>query len=354
MCDTRITARFKVSNNIYLRIKTVFSVRSVRYVSSVWSVFSVFSALSVLFVFSAAQVIFVFSKANPPPMSFSINEVLTTPLSPSEQEATPSVIDRLPIHGNPEATSEANTAHGSDFDYLDHYEKDAEVFDYFEAPPGPATIHENGRLHAAILRQVPGGVGSVLDIGCGNAWVADALTRADTSVISFDIASTNLKKALEKVPRGNHFAVRGDVLNLPFRDDSFDAIISSEVIEHVPHLKGYLANIIRVLKPGGRAIITTPYKEKIQYSLCIHCNRATPLHAHIHAFDEHSLDKLLAAHPNVKLSYFTQGNKALVHLQTHGLLRHLPFKAWKAVDGISNAIVNKPGRLIYLLDKAAD
>lgn len=282
-------------------------------------------------------------------MPFHLQQVLITSLP--KEDGTKRVVDLLPRSGDPHAASEANEAYGSDFDYLDHYEQDAEVFDYFQASEDGATIHENHRLHQTILRHIPPGTTSVLDIGCGNAWAAKALTALGIAVVSFDIASANLRKALDKVPSDQHFAVRGDVLNLPFKDDSFDAIISSEVIEHVPHLKGYLANIIRVLKPGGRAIITTPYNEKIQYSLCIHCNRSTPLHAHIHSFTETSLDHLMKEHPGVRLTAFTVSNKALLFLQTHKLLRHFSFGMWRGTDRLANALVNKPGRLVFLLDK---
>lgn len=282
-------------------------------------------------------------------MPFDIDQVLILPTGPGYSAGQ--VIDRLPTAGKVDATSAAHDIHQSNFDYLDHYEQDAEVFDYFELQEDQATLHENTRLHETILRELPAGTKTVLDIGCGNAWVAEILTARGITVVSFDIASANLRKALAKVPGGGHFAVRGDVLALPFRDDSFDAIISSEVIEHVPHLKGYLANIIRVVKRGGRAIITTPYNEKIQYSLCIHCNRPTPLHAHIHSFTETSLDQILYAHPEVGLTTFTLSNKALLYLQTHKVLKYFPFGLWRGTDRLANAVLNRPGRLIYRLDK---
>ncbi|MEM1359401.1 MAG: hypothetical protein AAGF89_14440, partial [Bacteroidota bacterium] len=64
--------------------------------------------------------------------------------------------------------------HGTDFAYLDHYTKDAEVFDYFETPADPATVHENRRLHEVILRKLPGKEMRLLDVGCGGAWLAAA------------------------------------------------------------------------------------------------------------------------------------------------------------------------------------
>ncbi|NJC26003.1 class I SAM-dependent methyltransferase [Neolewinella antarctica] len=284
-------------------------------------------------------------------MSFRIDRVLKIPRTGAEIGAGREPIDRLPVSGNGKASSAAHEAHGSDFDYLDHYERDAHVFDYFATSEDPATVQESVRLHQTILERIPAGTTSVLDVGCGSAWVAAALTARGITVVSFDIASANLNKALARVPSEHHVAVRGDVLSLPFKDESFDVVISSEVIEHVPYLPGYLDNVLRVLKPGGRAILTTPYDEKIQYSLCIHCNRSTPQHAHLHSFREDSLDNLMAAHPGVGLRAFTSANKALVYLRGYTFTQHLSFELWKLVDGLANWLLRKPGRLTFLLDK---
>ncbi len=283
-------------------------------------------------------------------MAFDINSVLLRP-EPLIDQGERVIIDRLPAVALNGTVSEVHDAFGTKFDYLEHYEKDAEVFDYFERTADPATAHENLRLHETILDLVPKTDGCVLDVGCGKAWVAEALTARGYPVVSFDVASANLRKAMEKIPSSLHFAVRGDVLRLPFRQESFDTVISSEVMEHVPHLREYLENIIRVLKPGGRAIITTPYDEKILYSLCVHCNRQTPQHAHLHSFKEDSLDRFLYAHPGVRLRAFSSSNKALLLLRTHVVLRHLTYKAWHVVDQIANALVNKPARMVYVLDK---
>ncbi len=63
--------------------------------------------------------------------------------------------------------------------------------------------------------------------------------------------------------------MEGDALNLPFPDDSFDVVIISEVMEHIPDDKGVLAEMVRVLKPGGRIAITVPRygPEKICWTL---------------------------------------------------------------------------------------
>jgi SAM-dependent methyltransferase len=55
-------------------------------------------------------------------------------------------------------------------------------------------------------------------------------------------------------------SVRADfAMDLPFRDRAFDAAICSEVLEHVPDDRRVIREMARVLKPGGRAIVTVPF-----------------------------------------------------------------------------------------------
>ena len=67
-----------------------------------------------------------------------------------------------------------------------------------------------------------------------------------------------MKEAGEAPAGATATAREGDALNLPFPDDSFDVVIISEVMEHIPDDKGVLAEMVRVLKPGGRIAITVP------------------------------------------------------------------------------------------------
>jgi len=62
-------------------------------------------------------------------------------------------------------------------------------------------------------------------------------------------------------PAGGQAApdVRGDALRLPFRDAVVDAVVCSEALEHLPDPFGALTEIARVLKPGGRALVTVPF-----------------------------------------------------------------------------------------------
>jgi SAM-dependent methyltransferase len=230
--------------------------------------------------------------------------------------------------------------------YAEHYRIDAEAFDYFEERDDPATAHDERRVQEAILRRLDASYSTVLDVGCGRAWVARTLCPRNITVCSMDISLANPTKARERYPYDNHCALVADAFALPFADGSLDAVIASEIIEHVPDPAAFVSELIRILRPGGSLIISTPYKEKIKYCLCIHCNRTTPLHAHIHSFDEHVLERLTPRDVAVQFEWEAFGNKALLFLRTYPLLQWMPHGLWRFVDAMANRLVNKRAHIV--------
>jgi ubiquinone/menaquinone biosynthesis C-methylase UbiE len=96
----------------------------------------------------------------------------------------------------------------------------------------------------------------VLDIGCGNGsytYLIDSL-----HCVGMDL-TTNVLKMAKKYCVRSHFLV-GSVLNLPFRDETFDVICMWEVIEHTPvgTESEVIAESQRVLMPGGCLLLSTP------------------------------------------------------------------------------------------------
>ena len=258
------------------------------------------------------------------------------------------------LRPEPEAVSAKSDAHqklGSTFRYREHYQKDAEVFDYFLAYEDGASRHEIRRLHEMIAREVPAEARTLLDVGCGNAWVAGHFCPEGKEVISLDIAPRNPEKAIEKYPDPGHFALVADVYDLPFPEGSLDCVIASEIIEHVADPRLFLEKLLHVLRPGGKLIVTTPFAEKIAYSLCVHCNLPTPHNAHLHSFTKDTMARLLRRDQVAKLKMSTFSNKALTKLQTHPLLKMLPLPAWKLIDRLANMIVRKPARLMLTVEK---
>lgn len=246
--------------------------------------------------------------------------------------------------------SEIHKHQGTAFDYIDHYRKDAKEYDYF-AVRDNETEHTDRRVREYIASYITAGNGRILDTGCGKAWVSELFCPKGYTVVSMDISVENTSRALKKFPFPNHAAVVGDAYALPFKENSFDYIIASEVIEHVVNPGIFIQKLFRVLKPGGILLITTPYKEKLAWSLCIHCNRPTPFNAHLHSFDEHKLQSLYSGKDLKKFEYRTFGNKILIHLRMHHILKYLNFRIWKAIDKFVNLVYNAPIRILIRWEK---
>lgn len=232
-----------------------------------------------------------------------------------------------------------------DFNYTEHYKIDAEQFDYFEKRKG-ATAHDERRVREYLASFVLPEVSTILDVGCGSAWVAQRYLKRNKKIFSLDISTVNPVKALQQFPSENHFGITADSYSLPFHEQTFDCVIASEIIEHLVQPDLFVSELIRVIKPGGTLLISTPYKEKLQYTLCIHCNRQTPMHAHLHSFDEKKLLSLFNGVGKRDLSFTIFGNKILIFLRTYVLLTYLPFLIWKMVDKIANLFYNIPAHII--------
>ncbi len=102
------------------------------------------------------------------------------------------------------------------------------------------------------IRFFPGTPCLVLEIGGGAGWQARAIEEHGFRVISVDLTSCPYT-ASRIFPVMNY-----DGHNLPFPPASFDAIFSSNVLEHIPHVREFQTEIKRVLKPGGIAIHVLP------------------------------------------------------------------------------------------------
>ena len=108
----------------------------------------------------------------------------------------------------------------------------------------------------------------VLDMGCGAGRHAFALYRRGADVVALDLDEAELKDVAGmfaamreegEAPDGaTAQAVRGSAYALPFEDESFDRVVAAEVLEHLPQDERAMAELFRVLKPGGLLAVTVP------------------------------------------------------------------------------------------------
>ena len=96
----------------------------------------------------------------------------------------------------------------------------------------------------------------VLDVGCGIGWFSDALATRGFDVVGVDVSGTAIGRARARYP-GLAFEVSGED-SLPFDDGAFGVAWLGEVLEHVRDGLGLLAEIGRVIGPGGLLVVSTP------------------------------------------------------------------------------------------------
>jgi SAM-dependent methyltransferase len=145
----------------------------------------------------------------------------------------------------------------------------------------------------------------LLDLGSGPGRHAFEAFRRGAHVVCADLLHDDLRAALAtltamadagEAPAGGSFgAVRADALALPFATASFDHVIVSEVLEHIPADRAAIAEVARVLRPGGTAAVTVPrwFPERVCWAL------SRPYHdrpgGHVRIYRGHELRERLVS-----------------------------------------------------------
>ena len=102
--------------------------------------------------------------------------------------------------------------------------------------------------------------GDVLEVGCGEGRGVEVLIRQSQSFTAVDKIESVIKNLQEKFPQGKFLS-----MNIPplgsLKDNTYDFVVSFQVIEHINNDALFLREIHRVLKPGGTALLTTPNRK---------------------------------------------------------------------------------------------
>lgn len=173
-----------------------------------------------------------------------------------------------------------------------------------------------------------------IDIGAGQGRHSYEMFRRGADVIAFDQSESDMAEVAEmfdalvaagEVPAAAKARAEvGDALRLPYADDSFDVVLMSEILEHIPDDESAMAEMVRILKPGGHAAVTVPryWPEKICWTLSDEYHEVEGGHVRIYKATELA-DKLRAA-----------GLEVVGFDHAHAL--HAPYWWLKCAVGVDN------------------
>lgn len=174
----------------------------------------------------------------------------------------------------------------------------------------------------------------VIDVGCGAGRHAFEAYRRGADVIAFDRDAAELRsvdtilramaESGEAPAAATAKVVLGDALSLPYADETFDCVIASEILEHVPQDDAAIAELVRVLKVGGTLAVSVPrwLPERICWLLSeeYHSNEG----GHVRIYRASALRDKIAG-----------GGMHLTHAH-HAHALHSPFWWLKCAVGVSN------------------
>jgi SAM-dependent methyltransferase len=174
----------------------------------------------------------------------------------------------------------------------------------------------------------------VIDVGCGAGRHAFEAYRRGGEVVAFDRDASELRsvdtilhamaETGEAPAAASAKVVLGDALSLPYADETFDCVIASEILEHIPQDDAAIAELIRVLKVGGTLAVSVPrwLPERLCWLLSDEYHSNEGGHVRIYRASE-LRDKIVS------------GGTELTHAH-HAHALHSPFWWLKCAVGVSN------------------
>ncbi len=177
------------------------------------------------------------------------------------------------------------------------------IWDYYQTQAKEGFASNTGRLDYVAKLVGKGDV--VLTIGVGDLYLERALLNKGAILRVLDPSETSIGGARANLEMDAADAKTGYSQNIPFDDNMFDAVVMSEVLEHLDDkvLSETVLEVFRVLKKGGRFVGTVPYRETLKNSevICPSCECVFHKVGHVQSFDENRLSSVLSSRFSAKL-----------------------------------------------------
>jgi len=140
------------------------------------------------------------------------------------------------------------------------------------------TPDTNDRLIDSVLRlgKFRGGA-KVVDLGCGSGVFTDALRRRGYRCTCVDLSPKLVAIARQKYPEIEF--IEGDVEGLPFPEASFDAVLLSGLVHHLPDASRCAAEVFRILRPGGTFVAFDP--NRLNPFMYLYRDRSSPFYSSV-------------------------------------------------------------------------
>jgi 2-polyprenyl-6-hydroxyphenyl methylase/3-demethylubiquinone-9 3-methyltransferase len=139
---------------------------------------------------------------------------------------------------------------------------------------------------------------TILDFGCGAGQILKEIQKINpgAKLIGLDVSEKALGEAKKELPSAEFHQIK-DGEKVPIQDNSIDFIFSSEVIEHIYDTENAISEMSRILKPGGKLLITTPYHGFIKNLTILLSGKFDshfdPIGPHVRFFSKRTLGELL-------------------------------------------------------------
>jgi SAM-dependent methyltransferase len=108
------------------------------------------------------------------------------------------------------------------------------------------------------IAALPFSTGRVLDLGCAFGFSTRLLRRRGYQAIGVDGSAAYIARAKHADPNGEYYF--SDASHVPLPDRSFDGVLFLDVLEHLPDEAGAIAEVARVLRPGGTLVLSVPHR----------------------------------------------------------------------------------------------